>query len=340
VLEAQDGLAFEARDGQYFVVAPNSLRSRTSDEKLFTPYTQREIVKRLSEEFPESQGFDLLKTEHFFVLYTTSLGFAQWYGQLLEKLYAGFNSFWKEQGMTLSQSEFPMVAIVLSNPAKFLQYAQSEGFQLMRGQCAYYNKSTNRVVICDLSGLETYREGDKDRASTRDIQAFLNQPNAANNISAVIHEAVHLVGFSCGMHTRFAPNPLWLCEGLAVFHEVPDPGKKAGWSRTPKPNGRRLMTLKNYLQRNPPEPLQTMIRSDEPFNNVVTAADSYATAWGLTYYLAKRRPKELTAYLKKIQNKTILSEDSPDIRIQDFEDCFGNNWNKLLKDCIDYLRKL
>ncbi|MDR2439328.1 MAG: DUF1570 domain-containing protein [Planctomycetaceae bacterium] len=340
VLEAQDGLAFEARDGQYFVVPPDLLISQTSDEKLFKPYTQREIIERLKQEFPESQGYYLLETNHFFVIYTTSLGFAQWYGQLLEKLYTGYSSFWKEQGIMLSSPEFPMVAIVLSNPSKFLFYAQSEGFQLMRGQCAYYNKSSNRVVMCDLSGLETYREGDKDRASSRDIQVFLNQPNAAHNISAVIHEAVHLVGFSCGMHTRFAPNPLWLCEGLAVFHEVPDSGKRAGWSRTPKPNLPRLNTLKNYLQQNPDEPLQKIIRNDAPFNNAVTAANSYATAWGLTYYLIKRRPKEFTAYLKKIQEKNILSEDSPEIRVQDFEECFGNNWNKILKDCIDYLKKL
>jgi hypothetical protein len=340
ILEAQDGLAFESRDGQYFVVPPDLLLSRTSDEKLFKPYTQREIVERLKEEFPESRGFHLFETNHFFVIYTTSLGFAQWYGQLLEKLYIGYHSFWKEQDIMLSQSPFPMVAIVHSNPSGFLRYAQSEGFQLMRGQCAYYNKSSNRVVMCDLSGLETYREGDKYRASARDIQVFLNQPNATNNISAVIHEAVHLVGFSCGMHTRFAPNPLWLCEGLAVFHEVPDSGKKIGWSRTPKPNFQRLNTLKNYLQQNPAEPLQTIIQSDMPFNNVATVTNSYAMAWGLTYYLIKRRPKEFTAYLKKLQEKTILSEDSPEIRIQDFEKCFGNNWNKLLKDCIDYLKKL
>ncbi|MDR0608569.1 MAG: DUF1570 domain-containing protein [Planctomycetaceae bacterium] len=340
VLEAQDGLAFESRDGHYFVVPPELLLSRTSDEKSFKPYTQREIVERLKEEFPESRGFYLLETNHFFVIYTTSLGFAQWYGQLLEKLYLGYSSFWKEQGVTLVPPQFPMIAVVHSNPSGFLRYAQLEGFQLMRGQCAYYNKSSNRVVMCDLSGLETYREGDRDRASSRDIQVFLNQPNASNNISSVIHEAVHLVGFSCGMHTRFAPNPLWLCEGLAVFHEVPDSGKRVGWSRTPKPNFRRLNTLKIYLQRNPVEPLQTVIRSDAPFNNVATAAESYATAWGLTYYLIKRRPKEFTAYLKKLQEKTILSEDSPEIRIQDFEECFGNNWDKLLKDSVDYLRKL
>ncbi|MDR2115560.1 MAG: DUF1570 domain-containing protein [Planctomycetaceae bacterium] len=340
VLEAQDGLAFETRDGHYFVIPPDLLISRTSDEKLFKPYTQQEITERLKKEFPESQGYYVLETNHFFVIYTTSLGFAQWYGQLLEKLYAGYCSFWKEQGIILSLPEYPMVAIVLSNPSKFLFYAKSEGFQLMRGQCAYYNKSSNRVVMCDLSGLETYREGDKDRASSRDIQVFLNQPNAANNISAVIHEAVHLVGFSCGMHTRFAPNPLWLCEGLAVFHEVPDSGKRVGWSRTPKPNFRRLNTLKIYLQQNPTEPLQTIIRSDTPFNNAATAANSYATAWGLTYYLIKRRPKEFAAYLKKMQEKTILSEDSEAIRVQDFEECFGNNWNKILKDCIDCLKKL
>jgi hypothetical protein len=340
VLEAQDGLVLEGRDGHYFVIPPDKVISQHADNTPFTPFTTKEFVLRLETEFPESRGFRILNTEHFFIVYTTSLGFAQWYSQLLEKLYAGYQSFWKERGIALEQPEYPMVTIILSNREKFLQFAQSEGFQMMEGQCAYYNKLTNRITMYDLSGLETFREGDKDRASPRDIQAFLNQPKAANNIAAVIHEAVHLVGFSRGVHPRFAPNPLWLCEGLAMFHEVPDSARKAGWSQNPKPNIYRLNILKNYLQQHPKDTLQTIIRNDKPFNNPQTAANSYAAAWGLTYFLIKRRPKEFTAYLKKMMEKTMLSEDSPEIRIKDFETCFGNDWDKLSKDCAGYLKKL
>ncbi|MDR0870438.1 MAG: DUF1570 domain-containing protein [Planctomycetaceae bacterium] len=340
VLEASDGTAFEGRDGQYFIIRPESLRSKRSDDKEFAPYLWKEIKIRLKNEFPESGGWEIHETDNFFVVYLTSKAFAQWYGQLLEKLYKGYTSFWKGEGLTLKKPDFPLVAVVLTNSDQFIRFAKIEGFTMIPGQCAYYNKATNRIVMCDLTGSETQRQNDKSRASSRDIQTFLSQPNAAYNVASVIHEAVHLVGFNTGVHPRFAPVPLWLCEGLAVFHEVPDRGKKAGWSIAPKVNDNRLLWLRRYLRTQPAEPLQTVIRADKPFNEADSAGNSYAVAWGLTYYLAKQRPKDLAAYLKKMQTKTVLSKDSPEIRIEEFEKCFGSDWDKLTKECWNYLGKL
>lgn len=338
VLEAQDGLVFEVRDGRYFILSPDSVRSRRSDDKPFVPYTKKEIVERLKKEFPESQGFNILESDPFIIVYTTSRGFAQWYANLLKKFYGGFRNFWRQEGIELEEPQYPMVAVVLSSQDALARYALRENFQLMQGQIAYYNKATNRVAICDLSGLEVHRQGDQGRATTRDIQAFLNQPRAADNIATVIHEATHLVGFSCGLHPRFAPNPLWLCEGLAVFHEVPDRGKRAGWSITPKSSPSRLARLNAYFRQNPIAPMETIIRGDEPFNRAETAAESYAMAWGLTYYLVKRRPKEFKAYLEKMMLKDVETEDSPEIRIREFEECFGDDWPKLYKELREYLK--
>lgn len=340
VIEAGDGIAFEARDGQYFIIPPQSLTDKRSDDKPFTPYPWREVKLRLQNEFPQTGGWNIYETDNFFVVYTTSRSFAQWYGTLLEKLYRGYTSFWKGQGIPLQKPAYPLVAVVLANSEQFIRFAGIEGFTMIQGQCAYYNKATNRIVMCDLSGLEAQRQNDRSRVSSRDIERFLSQPNAAFNVAAVIHEAVHSVGFNSGMHPRFAPVPLWVCEGLAVFHEVPDRGKKMGWSIAAKVNDNRLAGLKRYVRTQPTEPLQTIIRSDKPFNEVMSAGDSYAAAWGLTYYLIKQRPKELAVYLEKMQQKNVLTEDSPDIRIREFEECFGSDWEQLTNDCWDYLGKL
>ena len=340
VIHAEDGIAFEARDGKYYVIPTADIISQHSDDNTFTPYTKKEIIERIKVEFSTSQGFELLVTDHFLVAYTTSEGFARWYVTLLESLYDGYVNFWKRRGIELMEPAYPMVAVILSNRPDLVRYAKSDGFTLLDKQIAYYNQFTNRVVLCDLSGLETHREGERGRASTKERQAFLNHPDAAKNVATVVHEATHLVGFSCGMHPRFAPNPFWLLEGLAVFHEVPDLKRREGWSIAPKVSPYRMRDLLRYLQSNPNDPLQKIIQSDTPFKHPATAGDSYAMTWGLTYYLVKRRPAQFAAYLKRLQEKTPLSADSPEIRLADFEKCFGNDWNKLYKDCGDYLLKL
>ena len=340
VIPADDGVVFEARDGKYYIISSENIISKRSDDTVFTPYTKKEIIERLKTEFPDTEGYDLLVNDHFLVVYTTSEGFARWYSILLESLYDGYTKFWKRLGIMLEEPAYPMVAVILSNQPDLVRYAQTDGFTLFDKQIAYYNQFTNRVVLCDLSGVQTYREGERGRASSREKQAFLNHPDAARNVATVVHEATHLVGFSCGMHERFAPNPYWILEGLAVFHEVPDLKKREGWSIAPKVSPYRMRDLIKYLQTNPHQPLQKIIENDAPFKHPATAGESYAMTWGLTYYLVKRRPLELAAYLKLLQEKSPLSSDAPDIRITDFEKCFGSDWNKLYKDCGDYLLKL
>lgn len=340
LLEAQNGLVFEARDGQYFIVPPEDVIDRQSDDTPFQTFSRKELLERLKKEFPESRGYSILQKEHFLIVYTTSKAFADWYGRLLEKLYSSYIAFWKGKGLALDKLETPMVALIYSNRDGFFRHAKSEGVTPHPQLCAYYNKLTNRVVLCDISGLEKMREGSDDRANARAIQNFLRQPSAAYNIALVVHEATHLIGFNCGMHRRFAPYPLWVCEGLAMFHEVPDRNDKNGWNIRPRPNDVRLRDLKNYLSQRPYQPLQKMIRDDKVFHEPATALNNYAMAWGLTYYLVMRRPKDFSEYLKRLMEKRPETEDSPEIRIREFEDCFGDDWDKLYRECGDYLRKL
>ena len=167
------------------------------------------------------------------------------------------------------------------------------------------------------------------------MQEFLRRPDAGRNISAVVHEATHLVGFNRGMHQRFAPCPLWVCEGLALFHEVPDLDHRDGWTIKPKVNASRLVRLRAFIQRRPPDPIRNLIIDDKLLKEgtVGNILDNYALAWGLTYYFVQKRPKEFAEYLKRTSEKTLLSDDSPEIRLRDFEECFGSDWRKLYADC-------
>lgn len=348
VLEAQEeGIVFEARDGQLYVISTGNIIARRQDDIPFEPYTKTEMIGRLEKEFPKSEGYQYLDMfDPFIVIYTTSRPFANWQGRLMEKLYTQYVSFWKRHGVELTQPEFPMVAIVLSNEGHFRQYASQEGILLSARQCAFYHRLTNRIVLYDMSGLSALQEQNGRPVTPADIERFVKHRNSHFHITTVIHEATHQVGFNTGMHSRYMLEPLWIREGLAVFHEVPDQRNSLGWTTGPHVNLPRLEQLRKFLEKPQQQsPIQNMIQDDELLKNEKTAPDNYALAWGVVYYLEKKRPKELAEYLKLFQKKDFESDDidevqMKDIRMKDFESCFGCDWGGFYKDFYDFLRRL
>jgi hypothetical protein len=335
LIEASDGLVFKSRDGQYFVITPENMINRTEDDKPFQAYSMKEHIRRLELEFPRAAGYSVMERPHFLIVYTTSRGFAQWYSRILERVCNGFKNYWSIRGLRLTDPEFPLVTIIYSNRDDFFKHAESEGLNLSRNILAYYSKLTNRVVLCDLAGFES--AGKNDRKS---ISQYLRQPEALFNIATVVHEATHQVSMNNGMQQRFSPYPLWVAEGVALFHETPDVKDSLGWNLTPKVNGIRLRDLRNYLQKKPVEPIQRIIKDDKLLRDSETVVDNYAMAWGLTYFLAKTKKTQFCNYLKKLAEKKPQSDDSPEIRLKDFEEFFGNDWEKFYKECDNFLKKL
>ena len=327
LFEAPDGFVLETRDGQAYIIERKNLIARRSDDVPFEPYTKKEMLEHLKNEFGEGYNY-LDNYDSFIVVYTTSKPFATWYGNLLKKIHEQYAAHWKKRGVELAKPQFILVAVVLSNEARFRQYVKQEGVDLLKEQCAYYHKLTTRIAMYDMSGQQVFQERDQSRVNVFDMQRFLTQPNARHNIMSVTHEAVHQIGFNTGMHTRFAPSPVWLYEGMAIFHEVPDLRniRDIGWTLGPHVNHQRLNQLRRYWNASYRElPIQKMIQHDDLLRKPATALNNYALAWGLVYYLERRRPKELAAYLKLLQEKTFDSDDSGAIRMADFESCFGND---------------
>ena len=344
ILESpEQGIALETRDGQLYPIKSEDIISRTSDDVPFEPYTKAEMIERLKKMFPPSEGYyyNLDMYGPFVVVYTTSRAFANRYGVLLKKVAEHYRLFWQNLGVELTEPEFPLVAIVLSSEERYRQFAKQDGVSLAKEQRAYYHKLTNRIVMYDISGQQVFVEGEQRRATAVDTQKLLLQPD---NIRTVIHEAIHQVGYNTGMHTRHAPNPVWLCEGLALLHEVPNTRNRDGWTpgtpERPPINALRLAHLRASLGNLRPESIQKMIQDDKLFAKSDTALESYALAWGLTYYLVKKQPQEFAAYLKLLQAKTPLSEDDDSIRIEDFESCFGKDWAKFYREFVNFVKRM
>ncbi len=334
--EYADGIILQGRDGQNWMIFTKNVSHREKTDTEFKPYTAKELGKELLKEFPKSAGFNVLQsnTKRYVIVYNTSRAYATWAGMLFERLAADYPKFWGRRGFELNKNEFPLVAVIFSDPALFRRYALHDAGS--DDMAAYYNRKTNRMVLCDLIGLEKYlaASGSDSKRKLRKSQLaeFLDRPRAAFNIATIVHEATHQIGFNCGMHDRLATAyPRWLCEGLAVFHEVPDRDADVGWSVNVKINDHRLPTLIDIIARKSQNPLPTVVLDDKSFFNPETVVNAYALAWGLTFYLSqnKDRKEQFFKYLKKMGEKDIGSPDSPEIRKKDFEECFGEDWDKL-----------
>ena len=123
-------------------------------------------------------------------------------------------------------------------------------------------------------------------------------------VATVIHEATHQIAFNCGLQTRFADIPLWVSEGVAVYFEAPDFSNSKGWRTIGEVNRPRLGAFRQYAGRRTNGSLRSLIADDKRFRDPRQAADAYAEAWALNYFLIRQKPKEYAAYLQELKDLT------------------------------------
>lgn len=355
VLKSSDGEQFfQTRDGQIHKITTQEIKFHTSDESPFVPWTQEEISTQLLAEFGSS--FRIHTIGPYIIVYNTSEEYAEWVGVHFHRLLRQYHSVWKKFGLALTEPEFPLIAIVFSGKKEFDAYGKRDiGNVIPMELNAYYHKMTNRIVLCDLSGIEQQRKsGESGSSRSRRSERIVKRPGAGVNISAITHEAAHQIGFNNGMFSRIAPIPLWLLEGVAMLHEpseISNPSRNE--SGEPKTNQKRLFDLRNALKSTLQptgqtttepsdfsDPIRRLLITDDLLRSTATNRDYYALAWGLTYYLYKQHKKGFSLYLQKMAQKDPYSDDNAALRIEEFESCFGENWNQFYKSFFKFVRTL
>jgi hypothetical protein len=324
----------QSNDGALWTIEPTQIVSRTPTDKPFAPATREELAAQLAAELPP--GFSTHTTPHYVIAYNTSRIYAQWTGSMLERLHRAFTNYWQREGLSIREPEFPLVVQVFSD---WPGYAEASRDDLPGGVgniIGYYSLRTNRVNMFDLTGAEALRGQERRRGSLRDINAMLSQPAAIPLVSTIVHEATHQIAFNCGLQTRYADIPLWLCEGMAVYFEAPDLASTRGWTGIGKVNYPRLETFRNNQPRWNERSLESLLADDRRFRDSRAASDAYAEAWALNYYLIKYQPKAYAAYLKLLAEKSPLVESGPKARLDEFRQHFGD-LDKLEQD---FLRRM
>ncbi len=336
--KAKDGgLLVLAADGVMHAIQPNEIIQHSHDDAPFVPSDAGAMSKQLLGALPK--GFEVHSTAHYLICYDTSAAYAEWCGALFERLYRGFSNFWSRKGFKLHEPEFPLVAIVFTDPAAYSSYAKVELGAGAGTMVAYYNLQNNRIVMHDLTGLESLRLPGGSRSSAAQINRMLAQPQAEATVATIIHEATHQIAFNSGLQTRLADIPLWVSEGLAMYFETPDLQSAKGWRNIGAVNRPRLDRFRETISSRGADSLKTLIVDDQRIRDPRQALDAYAEAWALNYYLLRQKQREYLAYLQTLASKDPMVYDDPQVRLREFQAAFGET-GKLDADFVRNLQKV
>lgn len=331
LLKAEDGgVLLQERNGVLWTVTPVQLKSLQKSREVFKPFTHAQLSKQLQREF--GKGFHVHTTKHYVICSDTGIAYSKWCGALFERLARAFRSHWKSSELKLHDPEFPLVVVIFKNRKDFARYAINDAGASVAQALGYFSMRTNRIALFDLT------EGKGTGQTATEISRKIL--SSSFNVATVIHEATHQIAFNAGMHTRYADNPLWLTEGMAMYFETPDLRSRQGWRTAGRANPLRLRQFRDYLmKRRPPNALASLLSSDKRLIEAKTSADAYAEAWALTYFLVKTRKKAYRQYLAVIAKKPRLIWDSPEQRLQVFKKAFGSDLEKLDRAFVRYFRR-
>lgn len=338
VVEAADGgLLLQDAAGVLWDILPDEITKRESDPLPYEPLDQEEIGQQLLKDF--ASGFRIHRTAHYVICYNTSEAYAEWCGALYERLYLAFHTYWKNRGFELAEPQLPLVALVFDDKSSYASYAREELGDATSSIIGYYSLRTNRVIMYDLTGTEGAGLPVRGANATR-INQLLSRPGAERTVATIIHEATHQLAFNCGLQTRYADIPLWVSEGVAIYFETPDLQSAKGWRNIGGVNRVRLAEFRQFQSRRPADSLVTLVSNDDRFRAARTAPEAYAEAWAWNYFLIRTRLKEYLAYMRQLSDKKPLRYDTPEERIAQFKQAFGDDLEKLDAEFLRYMRSV
>lgn len=298
-------IALLGRDGQLHVIDPRKAKEAKKIATRFYGYSNSEMKRELYREF--GKDFDISTTKHYMVVHPS--GEKDKWAARFEELYRSFWRYFRVRGFTQREPEYPLVAVVLHNKDEYVQKA-GFGDQMHPNTVGHYDPVTNRVFLFDA----TSDSGGGDWS---------------HNAETIVHEATHQTAYNVGIHTRFAPAPRWLVEGLATMFEAQGVWDSRHYpDRSDRVNRMRLRDFQDYLaSRRQPGSIERLISSDDMFQS--DALDAYAEAWALSFFLCETRPKLYAQYLAKTAERPIFKNYTAAERMADFQEVFGDEMRML-----------
>jgi hypothetical protein len=334
IVEAADGgVLLLARDGRMHTIGHAKSPHVEKLDRPFARFNSSELARALCDEL--GPDFEAVQTKHYVIATRGGREYAQWCGELFERLLGAFLDHWRAAGLPLEEPKWPLTAIIFSGEADFKVYATADAGAFAGDSKGYYSIPSNRVVLYDL----TAAKGKKRATTPSEIKR--RAAAASFNMATVVHEATHQIAFNSGMHTRLADNPLWLTEGMAMYFETPDLDGDRGWKTIGEINRPRLTRFLDFVRkRRKRDSIATLCTGTDRFIDSHKAADAYAESWALTYFLNERHRDQYVAYLKQLAKKQPMIWDEPEARLVEFQAAFGADLKALDAEFLRFMKAL
>lgn len=318
VLATEQRVIMLGRDGRMWDFAPQNASNFAQLATPFRPLRQNEMRGDLLTEF--GQGFDVTGTGNYLVVHPAGQK-DEWANQF-ETLFRSFQQYFAARGIRLQRNEFPLVAVVFPDFRSYQKYAARDGMRVSPGLVGYYSSRTNRVALYDVT------HGNHDN------------PMWAENMATIIHEATHQTAFNTGLHSRYAPQPKWLVEGLATMFEAPGVWDSRDHSNfRDRVNKTRMLEFLEYAKtRRAPGSLAQFIATDDAYYKRPSTA--YGEGWALVFYLIETRPREFAAYVRTVAARSAEEGYTTEERMRDFRDAFGSDFDQMEAYFLRYITDL
>jgi uncharacterized protein DUF1570 len=314
------------RDGILHEFHPDNAKQGRKTGSHFTSYTMGQMRSRLSREF--GRAFEVSTTAHYVVVHPRG----EWsaWADRLESLFRSFTRNMQIRGFSPVVPATPLVAAIFRSREDYYRHAAAQGSALPSGTLGHYDPKTNRIYLFDASGAKSARVAGMGASQSAHWPA---------NSETIIHEATHQAAYNTGVHRRFAEQPRWLVEGLAMMYE-----SRGVWDprtidlQTDRINEGRLRDFQAGLDTRPKDTLNVMIASDIIFRTNPAAA--YAQAWAFSFYLMETRPREYCRLLQRVALRKAFSKYSAQKRLADFCGIFGEDLKLLDAQFLRFIAQL
>lgn len=326
---ADGGILVEQRNGTLHNLTPEQFQQLRDTGRPFTWFDSNELAKDLTTQM--GAVFFIRQTRHFVICSSASNLFTIHCAELLEKVYGDFFEFFQEVDTPVRQPEYPLPVVIFRGVSQLREHARHQHPEISFDEVpGYYSSRFNHIYISDI--------GDTARTRGGLIRLLKTMPR---HTETIVHEAVHQLGHNSGLHARFADNPLWFTEGLALYFESSSRSGRLLWSGPGRPNAFHLNQLRatGKLARLPVS-LTTLISDNSLFQDPETAADAYASSWALVHGLIRRDRDAFLRIARTMQQRSPLREFPPEDEIRDVQTALGRSLTEFEDDVVAALKPL
>ncbi|MCP4172815.1 MAG: DUF1570 domain-containing protein [Fuerstiella sp.] len=324
-------LLLEERSGQLHNLTPKQFTARAARLDAFSYLPPDEMATLLLQQ--TGGGTAIHQTEHFVICSDASELYTAFCGRLLEKVVVEYLKFFEDSDIQLKKITAKLPVLIFRDTARFQEFAQRQhpdtDFSDVPG---YYSVRDNQMLITAISG-------DREFRTNSDVVRELKKK--PRQVETIVHEAVHQLTFNTGLQVRFADNPMWLSEGLAVFFERASGRSSTIWSRPGEVSrihlpGFQAATSRNRLRL----PLSQLLESDQVFQSPDQLADAYAEGWGLTFFLIRSDRAAFDRLLSHLQNRKPLQPVGTTTRLAEFETATGRSLEDFERYFLRYMSRI